>query len=281
MSDHMAIRFNVKLHENERGTGYWKLNKSLLEKSDYKEKIYDIIQNISKSRVTFMQKWEQLKQEVKRFSIHYSIKSHKSYKDQIKNIENEIIEIESLPYLEINLNKKRTLERQLSDLYDRRAKGAQIRSRAKWINEGEKNTKFFLGLEKKHQTQNTIYELKDKNNETLTTDDDILGEMCCFYEELYRSKNISSSEIENYLQNSNIMRLSENVKNTCDQFPNLEECRDTVMNMKHNKSPGLDGLPVEFYLCFWDKISILFHNMLKEIFSLDEMTFSQRLAVLS
>ena len=281
MSDHKAIRFNVKLHENERGTGYWKLNTSLLEKSDYKEKIYDIIQNISKLSVTCMQKWEQLKQEVKRFSIHYSIKSQKSYKDQIKNIEKEIIEIESLPYLEINMNKKRTLERQLSDLYDRRAKGAQIRSRAKWINEGEKNTKFFLGLEKKHQTQNTIYELKNKNNDTLSTDDDILGEMCSFYEELYRSKNISSSDIENYLQNSNIMCLSENVKNTCDQFPNLEECRDSVMNMKHNKSPGLDGLPVEFYQCFWDKISILFHNMLKEIFSLDEMTFSQRLAVLS
>lgn len=91
---------------------------------------------------------EQLKQEVKRFSIHYTIKSQKSYKDQIKNIENEIIEIESLPYLEINMNKKQTLERQLSDVYDRRAKGAQIRSRAKWTNEGEKNTKFFLGLEK-------------------------------------------------------------------------------------------------------------------------------------
>lgn len=77
------------------------------------------------------------------------------------------------------------------------------------------------------------------------------------------------------------MCLSENVKNTCDQFPSLEECRDTVMNMKYNKSPGLDGLPVEFYQCFWDKILILFHNMLKEIFSSDEMTFSQRLDVLS
>lgn len=105
--------------------------------------------------------------------------------------------------------------------------------------------------------------------------------MCSFYEELYRSKNISSSDIENYIQNSNIMCLSENVKNTCDQFPSLEECRDTVMNMKYNKSPGLDGLPVEFYQCFWDKILILFHNMLKEIFSSDEMTFSQRLDVLS
>lgn len=88
---------------------------------------------------------------------------------------------------------------------------------------------------KKHQTQNTIYELKNNDNKTLTTDGDKLGEMCNFYE---LSKNISSSDIENYIQNSNIMSLSENVKNTCDQFPSKEECGDTVMNMNYNKSPG-------------------------------------------
>lgn len=103
-----------------------------LKKTDYKEKTYYIIQNISK-------KWENVKQEVKRVFIHYSIRSQKSYKEQIKNIEKKIIEVESSLYLEIYMNEKRTLERHLSELYNRRAKGAQIRSRAKWIHEGEKN----------------------------------------------------------------------------------------------------------------------------------------------
>lgn len=71
-----------------------------------------------------MQKWVHLKQEVKRFSIHYSIKRQKSYKDQIKNIEKKIIELLPSPFLEININKKQTLQRQLCELYDRRAKGA-------------------------------------------------------------------------------------------------------------------------------------------------------------
>lgn len=37
-------------------------------------------------------------------------------------------------------------------------------------------------------------------------------------------------------------------KNTCNQYPSIEECRDTVMNMKndYNITPGLDGIPVEF-----------------------------------
>lgn len=64
------------------------------------------------------------------------------------NIEKEISEIELLPHHLINMNRKRELETQLSYLIDKKANGAQIRSRAKWIQEGEKNTNFFLGLEK-------------------------------------------------------------------------------------------------------------------------------------
>lgn len=45
------------------------------------------------------------------------------------------------------MNKKtRTLE---SELYDKKGKVTPIRSRTKWINEVKKNTKFFLGLEKR------------------------------------------------------------------------------------------------------------------------------------
>ena len=43
------------------------------------------------------------------------------------------------------------IESELENLYASEAKGAQVRSRVKWIEEGEKNTKFFLGLEKSRQ----------------------------------------------------------------------------------------------------------------------------------
>ena len=49
-----------------------------------------------------------------------------------------------------------------------------------------------------------------------------------------------------------------NVKDKCDQFTTLDECNETVMDMKHNKSKGLGGLPVEFDQCFLDQLSELF-----------------------
>ena len=54
----------------------------------------------------------------------------------------------------IDMNKKQKLESELKELINKKAKGAQIRSRAKWIDEGETNTAFFLTLESSHQNKN-------------------------------------------------------------------------------------------------------------------------------
>lgn len=50
-----------------------------------------------------------------------------------------------MPSSEIDRNEKRKLEKEVNSMYDVIAKGAQIRSKAKWVNEGERNTKLFLG----------------------------------------------------------------------------------------------------------------------------------------
>ena len=33
-----------------------------------------------------------------------------------------------------------------------------------------------------------------------------------------------------------------------------DEVRATLLGMARNKSPGSDGLPIEFYLTFWDML---------------------------
>ena len=98
---------------------------------------------------------------------------------------------------------------------------------------------------------------------------------------LYQSKNIDDLEIDNYLRNSNIPQLSPIEKETCEFFPSIDECKEAVLNMKPNKSPGLDGLTGEFYKYFWDSISELFYDALIEIFQKGELSFSQRLSVLT
>lgn len=53
-------------------------------------------------------------------------------------MEKKIDEIETLPSEMINMKEKRDLESELDKLQNEIAKGAQIISKERWINEGEK-----------------------------------------------------------------------------------------------------------------------------------------------
>lgn len=67
-------------------------------------------------------------------------------------IEQDISEIVQSNNITMDMNRKRDLESQLNNLYDKKAQGAHTRSSAKWVSDGENNIKYFLSLEKEHQT---------------------------------------------------------------------------------------------------------------------------------
>lgn len=76
-------------------------------------------------------------------------------------------------------------------------------------------------------------------------------------------------------------KLNNSEKEYCDSLPTIDECADAVNNLKNNKSPGLDGIPAEFYKCFWKTIGPLFYEVLLSIFDKQELPFSQRLALIT
>jgi hypothetical protein len=56
-------------------------------------------------------------------------------------------------------SKNPYLLKELEQIYEQKAKGGQIRSREKWVEFGEKNNAYFLGLEKKRQIKKSITKL--------------------------------------------------------------------------------------------------------------------------
>ena len=54
--------------------------------------------------------------------------------------------------------------------------------------------------------------------------------------------------------------INENDKNLCEGKIKIEKITK-LKTMKLNKSPGLDGLPIEFYITFWNEIGDLLFNM--------------------
>ena len=62
--------------------------------------------------------------------------------------------------------------------------GTIIRSKSRWYNEGMKNTKYFLNLEKRHFNKKTIKSLQLADNSIIKTDSEILKEAESFYRQL-------------------------------------------------------------------------------------------------
>ena len=125
-----------------------------------------------------------------------------------------------------------TLKRELEKIIEYRTKGAILRSKTQWYNEGEKNTKYFLNLEKRHFKQGTIIQLKNNDADFVTSDKAILSEYESFYKHLYTSKiSDSSHEHSDFFQQVNDTVLSHEDQKSCEGLLSEKECLEAVKSM--------------------------------------------------
>lgn len=143
-TDHQAIFLKLQ-QPSKRGNGYWKMNISYLKESDYKLLIEDTIKQCElayRNTVSKTDFWELCKLEIKNASITYSKRRAKERKEYIIELETKLKILQNNSILESEQIEK--LEKEIQELYETKAKGAQIRSRINFIENGEKNTKFFF-----------------------------------------------------------------------------------------------------------------------------------------
>ena len=157
---------SVQITRNKRGKGYWKLNNSFLEHEEYQDGLVRIYEEVMEEYEQYVTKpilWDYFKLRVKQFSIAYGIKLANNFNDDCKNLELRLDQLDRqiAQSHNVKLNQeRRQLKEELDELYTRKARGFQIRSRARWIEFGERSTKYFLGLEKQRQNANCIDCLK-------------------------------------------------------------------------------------------------------------------------
>ena len=77
-----------------------------------------------------------------------------------------------------------------------RTKGAILKSKVRWHEDGERDTKYFVSLEKRNYTNKAITRLKIAENVYTEDQFNILDEEKCFYESLYKTKNIDTEKLK-------------------------------------------------------------------------------------
>ena len=189
-TDHSLCTIDINCHSNPRGPGFWKLNSALLSEVDYVNAIKSTIAETvreyeSNEEVDEVLLWEMIKLKIRDASMKYSKVKMKGMKNEEANIESALAALEW--QLEPGVTNKDALEEQISgkknkleNIIQYKTKGAIIRSKARWYNEGEKNTKYFLNLENRNCKRKTITQIKTSNGSYATNDPDNLKE-CNFY----------------------------------------------------------------------------------------------------
>ena len=103
-------------------------------------------------------------------------------------------------------------------------------------------------MKKKEQSQKKNTKL-NVNGNSIDCQTQIRNEQTRFYSTLYKSKKTTSSSTDFF--NHNINKLTNTENNKCEGKINDYECGLALKQMQNAKSPGSDGITVEFYQIFW------------------------------
>ena len=285
-SDHLnAVEATVRLNSLDIGKNVWILNRKHLNNVLYNEQVAKLITEYNTKTVNSANKreeWDDLKRSIKNFSKTFSRSEAKSRRVAEYKLKKQLRNALKKAHLNINMRKLCVeLKFKLEQFEINRARGAAVRAKIKWRTLGEKCNSFFFQLEKAKIAKQVVTRIKDKNGNEKNTTEEILKEFELFYKNLYRESKNSNVHQKRLLDRAKVNRISENQQLALTQPITLMEAKSALQGMTNNKSPGPDGLTVEFYKTHFNVLGDAIVSMLNEVVSENEMATSQKEALIS
>ena len=286
-SDHSKVSLNIDLINLTRGPGYFKLNNSLLLDKDYQETVKKNIAEIAEinKEANPNTKWELIKGTIRNETIKYATYNKKETNKQEKKLTNEINELQNkisesteanvIEVLKNDLNEKKNTFEQLTET---KLNGLILRSKANIVEHDEKNSKYFASLEKKRSETKLISRLCI-NNVISTNPKEILTEIQTFYKNLYNKREMSNSKYNFFDQSINKLSNIDQIK--CEGEITESECINALKSMINQKSPGTDGITVEFYKLFWNNVKEFYVNSINYSFQTGSLTELQKQSIIT
>ena len=291
--DHKAIYISLSWsNPTPRGPGLWKFNNSLLNDEEYVNKIREtyahtcVYYSDSVNKRLF---WEMLKMEIRAATISFSKDIAKSTYRREMEIRRQLDVLDDIicnnfHFSEIDLVLKEfdNLKTELQSIYDKKGMAAIFRSKCRWIEMGERPTKYFFNLEKRNYIKKTITELRMEDETTIKDETQILDAIENYFNNLYMSTDgTTQDDYDQYIQDLSLPRLSDEERDNMEGPLTYEECKKVLETFQNDKSPGEHGFTVEFYKFFFE---LLGHDLIasfNEAYEANELTISQRRGVIT
>jgi len=295
-SDHSIINLELEFKKETRFKNYWKFNSTLLRDLNYINKVHETIKEIKKQYTALVYNKDEIEKipiedlqllisdqlffdtlimEIRKMTLEYSAKRKKEENRKEQDLENEINKIENkIIKTEEELRNLQEKKDTLIGIRKTKMDGILLRSKARYASQGEHISKYYCNMEKRHFISKQMFKLINKKGETLDRTEDMLNETKQFYEQLYKKRNVTDIDLEQFVKE--VPKLTELDAETLEGPINLIEASNALKNMTNGKSPGTDGITVEFLKFFWKQLGQFVVRSLNEGYEKGSMSITQR-----
>lgn len=266
LSDHRPVLLKIMPPDLQRGPGVWKFNVLHLSNKQFVKGIKDIAQNVvnHSGRLSPDDRWEYIKNEIRDYCIAESKKIASKNKKEYIGLCNESdklqqqVDADPISVSPRVLASLQEIKIRIAEISEAKAKGAIMRCKIKYYQEGERSSRYFFSLEKARANQKKIAMLKLETGLITTDQKTIMQEQVKFYKNLYTTDPTIRFDLA-LAKNDGVLTVDQRVR--LDGALTPEEMYDALKKMAPNKTPGIDGLPAELYKVLWNIIVDPFFQM--------------------
>ena len=259
--DHQPVIANfspsIGMNRSKKERGIWKLNTAILSEESYAHEITKVIDMIAKHPMRTQDVgfwWEEIfKPHIKKAAIKYCKNRAFIQRETRRFFQTALQEI--INSEKIDWAAYRDLRREVRAWERTTLEGLRVQSRAPEEIDCEKASVFHVKKLRENFNKNKISKIESVSSGEsvlLTHHMDINNEIFNHFQKIFKNQEPSD--------NSFASNFLEGVRNTYAPSQELThpitrtEIKSSLVLCKKNKSPGLDGLPYEFYQVLWDVI---------------------------
>lgn len=295
LSDHSIVTAEIVIFASNKGPGLFRFRNDLLQDSKFihlaklemqkattGEEVYCGISDwglklellSSNIRVISIRRWKEIGKERRKENEKFMLILEKCESQMATNPSDELIQ------------QYQELKNVVNDIEEEKGKRAMVFSGARWIEEGERPTKYFLNLSRNRKIKKEVNVLQTDDNMLVTGNTNILNFCRDYFKNLYSTtqNNLiddSHSLCREFLGTLDFPQLTDEDRALTDAPITNIECKAALDVMANNKSPSVSGFSKEFFQFFWLDLETILMNYINQAKSQGHFFVTQRRAVIT
>ena len=169
--------------------------------------------------------------QIRSITISYTKCKGKQCRNRVTELQNRLEALEIIinnshdeEQISAEIREYDNLKTELQRIYEAKGKGAILRSKVRWVEQGEKPTKYFFNLEKRNFNRKVFTEIKREDGKTIVEEHEILKEIESFYSKLYVSQVVDDNKaFDDFTCDLQTAKLTDQEREELESYITIEE----------------------------------------------------------